>query len=213
MKKRGYVLINDESNTVLGSAEVAARAFEAVCGGSGSAAASSGLAADINSVATDNCTASSGSNTAAASSSNTATADGSASAGNNAAAGSCANINFCSSRYKDAIQLRLRLLRTAQQFARPFDEITEDGTVIFGRIKVPDAFLNEIISFLRENELPEEAYSINSEKNIVETASGIVEELALIFEEDGAVFENVQLWIIEQYPFEGGFVVGSERIF
>ncbi|MDR0768272.1 MAG: hypothetical protein LBE57_07640 [Methanosarcinales archaeon] len=159
LKRRGYVLKNDESNTVLGSAEIAKHAFDAGCSAGG------------------------------------------------------AKMNFCSSRFKDAIQLRLRLLRTAQQFARPFDEITEDGTIIFGRVKVPDAFLNEVIAFLQENELPEEAYSVDSEKNTIETASGIVEELAVIFDEDGIDFENVQLWIIEQYPFVGGFVVGSERIF
>jgi pyruvate formate-lyase activating enzyme-like uncharacterized protein len=159
LKKRGYALKNDESNTVMGSAEIAKRVFEAGCSDGG------------------------------------------------------ARMNFCSSRFKDAVQLRLRLLRTAQQFARPFDEITDDGTIVFGRIKTPDAFLNEMIAFLQENELPEEAYFVNSEKNIIEIASGIVEELAIIFNQNKTDFENIQLWIIEQYPFVGGFVVGSERVF
>ena len=159
LKERGYVLKSDESNTVLGSAEIAKHAFEIGCSDGG------------------------------------------------------ALLNFCSSRFKDAIQLRLRLLRTAQQFARPFDEITKDGTIIFGRIKAPAAFLNEAVAFLQENGLPKEAYFVDSEENIIETTSGIVEELAVIFNENKADFENIQLWIIEQYPFVGGFVVGSERIF
>lgn len=157
LKKRGYVLMNDESNTVLGSADTAKQAFDAGCSGG--------------------------------------------------------KMNFCSSRYKDAVQLRLRLLRTARQYARPFDEITEDGTVYFGRIKVPESLLDQFVSFLQENELPDEAYAVSRAKNTIETAAGIAEELAAIFEEEGAGFEKIQLWIIEQYPFEGGFVVGSERIY
>ncbi len=157
LKKRGYVLLNDESNTVLGSAGIAKQAFDAGCSGG--------------------------------------------------------KMNFCSSRYKDAVQLRLRLLRTAQRYARPFDEITEDGTILFGRMKVPETLLDQVVCFLKENELPDEAYAVSSTKNTVETAVGIAEELAAIFEEDCAGFEQIQLWIIEQYPFEGGFVVGSERIY
>ncbi|WNY28650.1 hypothetical protein MmiEs2_08500 [Methanimicrococcus stummii] len=182
LKNRGYSLINDESNTVLGSAEIAKHAFDAGCAAHcGGAGDNSGDCACVN--------------------------DGSA--GDTA---SGAKMNFCSSRYKDAIQLRLRLLRTARQFARPFDEITEDGTIYFGRVKAPDSdSLSELIRILQENELPEEAYAISG--NVIETAAGIVEELKAIFEEDEDGFEKVQLWIIEQYPFVGGFVVGSERIF
>jgi len=155
LKKRGYVLSNDESNTVLGSADMAKKAFDV--GG---------------------------------------------------------KINFCTSRYKDAIQLRLRLLRTAQLNARPFDEITEDGTLIYGRINLSESFLDSFVSFLKEMELPEDAYSVSSERNTVETACGIVEELAAIFEEDGiSEFGAVKFWIIERYPFENGFVVGCEPIF
>lgn len=183
MKKRGYVLVNDESNTVLGSAEVAKRAFETGC----------------------SCDSSCGGGDSGGDSSSA----GDSGAGTGS---SCGRINFCSSRYKDAVQLRLRLLRTARQYARPFDEITEDGTILFGRIDVPDSLL-EFVSFLEENELPQEAYVINAEKKTVETAVGIAEELASIFEEDGADFEKFKIWIIEQYPFDGGFVVGSERIF
>ena len=154
LKKRGYVLSDDESNTVLGSAEIAKKAFDV--GG---------------------------------------------------------KTNFCTSRYKDAIQLRLRLLRTAQLNARPFDEITEDGTLIYGRINLSESSLESFVSFLREMELPDESYMVFPDRNTIETACGIVEELASIFEEDRILeFGKVKFWVIERYPFDNGFIVGCDPI-
>ncbi len=46
-------------------------------------------------------------------------------------------VHYCSSRFKDGVQLKQRLLRRAARTAPAFGRVTEDGTVVLGIVEVP----------------------------------------------------------------------------
>lgn len=107
-------------------------------------------------------------------------------------------MHFCSSRYKDAGQLRERLIRTARQTARPFDEITEDGTLLYGSIEASD--IEEVVSFLNEVGAPENMFEIK--ERAIELPGWFTEENAQDLKECGFIPS-----IIERYPFKDGLIV------
>lgn len=107
-------------------------------------------------------------------------------------------VHFCSSPYKDAIQLMQRFRRRAANVARPFEEQGEEGTLSFGVLQ-PKAGVEagEVAERLRsEYEVPAEWVAVVGGR--VETAAWVAEELA----EDEEVFDDlgVTAWISEVHP-------------
>ncbi|MCK4614937.1 MAG: radical SAM protein [Thermoplasmata archaeon] len=114
------------------------------------------------------------------------------------------SIHFCSSRYKDAGQLRRRLQRRAKNIARPHEIITDDATLLKGIIE-PDENLDEFAAALRkEFEIPEDLMHIDREKNRVEVAPWVLEEIAREL--------NFPAFIVEEYPTADRLEVERERL-
>ena len=118
-------------------------------------------------------------------------------------AASSSKVHFCSSRYKDAVQLRKRLLRIANKTARTFDGITDDGTIVVGVIESDDH--DAVLGVLREMEVPDDMFEIKDD--VIEIAWWILEDIAKELKKAGGI-----LSFIERYPFEGGLVVETMSI-
>ena len=106
-------------------------------------------------------------------------------------------VHFCSSPYKDAIQLMQRLRRRASRVRRPFDEVTEEGTIVFGVLQPTSASPGEVAERLRaEFEVPAELLVVVGDR--LETDPAVAEELA---SEPGLLEElGVRAWLSEVYP-------------
>jgi len=95
-------------------------------------------------------------------------------------------LHFCPSVFKDAVQLRERLKRIAKNTAREFDEITEDGTLVYGVIEGKGGE-----SILKEAGVSHEMYSV--EDNVIETSWYIVHELS-----DKLKKAGFSVWVVER---------------
>jgi len=99
-------------------------------------------------------------------------------------------IHFCSSSFKDGVQLRRRLIRRAGVTAKEYDVVTEDGTVIKGVVYADD--LDEAAAMLMRLRVPKELIFIDRERNRIETASWKLRKISKKL--------PYMSYIIEEYP-------------
>jgi pyruvate formate-lyase activating enzyme-like uncharacterized protein len=114
-------------------------------------------------------------------------------------------VHYCSSAFKDAVQLRERLKRRAERTARPFDLPTDDGTLIYGVILPKEGVvgLEPVMDTLAALGVPEDMYAPSQGR--IEIAGWILEDIVRDLEPMGW-----EVALEERYPLEGGLVV--ERI-
>jgi pyruvate formate-lyase activating enzyme-like uncharacterized protein len=108
--------------------------------------------------------------------------------------------HYCPSRYKDAVQLKERLLRRAKRNARPFDCISPEGTIIHGSIEGDPS---PVLPILEDLGVPEDMYCLR--KGGIDIAAAILEDIAEDLREI-----DCDLCLVERYPLQDGIVV--ERI-
>lgn len=102
-----------------------------------------------------------------------------------------APIHFCSSAFKDGVQLRRRLIRRANHVAERYDVITEDGTLLKGLVYTDD--VPDTVLMLRDRfKVPDELMSADAERKRIEIAPWILKRIA------GKIPQKC--YIVEEYP-------------
>ena len=105
-------------------------------------------------------------------------------------------VHYCSVSFKDGIQLRNRIKRRAHKTQKPYQEITEDGTFIFGVITSKDNPLKNIIQELHiQHHIPLYLMQINKEKKRIEIAAGILEDIVSTL-----IQKKYLCYLVEEYP-------------
>ncbi len=101
------------------------------------------------------------------------------------------NIHFCSVAFKDGVQLKNRIGRRAKNVMKPYQEITEDNTLIRALIECPPTDEN-LISLRDEFDIPEGMIEKDHLNSCLSTAWYVAEEIN----------EHIpfRCAIIEEYP-------------
>jgi pyruvate formate-lyase activating enzyme-like uncharacterized protein len=105
-------------------------------------------------------------------------------------------VHYCSSSFKDGIQLRNRIKRRAENIARKGDIITDDGTLLKGIIVSKNKSLKKIYNLLVNNLKIQKKYiNIDLDKKRIELAIWVLKKNIKFFKKN-----DIDCFIIEEYP-------------
>ena len=106
-------------------------------------------------------------------------------------------IHYCSSSFKDGIQLRNRIKRRAKNISKKYEIITEDGTLLKLIIKARSNFkLDKISKILKEKYMIEKKdFFINKKEKQIELSIKNIKELSSPIKK-----HNLECYIVENYP-------------
>lgn len=105
-------------------------------------------------------------------------------------------VHYCSSSFKDGVQLRNRIKRRAKNIARQLDIITEDGTILKGIITSQNKTPKQIYEILlKDFGIENKDISIDKEKNRLEISVEKLEEML-----DELKSSGFDCFIVEEYP-------------
>ncbi len=105
-------------------------------------------------------------------------------------------VHYCSCSFKDAVQLRNRIKRRAENVAMSHEIISDDGTLILGIVDKKDFSVEKIKKILIEDfGVDSDLVFLNDSRNRVETAVWILEKLSETLTKNG-----FNCYMIEEYP-------------
>jgi pyruvate formate-lyase activating enzyme-like uncharacterized protein len=115
-------------------------------------------------------------------------------------------LHYCSSSFKDGIQLKNRLKRRAQNISKPYEVITNEGTILKGIIPLKDFSYSQLKkSITKEFNISKDKIYFNKKKNRLELPIWILEKFVKELKKRG-----LECYIVEEYPTADGLEV--ERI-
>ena len=100
-------------------------------------------------------------------------------------------LHYCSSAFKDGVQLRRRIMRRARNVARPHEILTRDGTLLKGVVET-DNIAMTAAWIMKTFDVPGRLIWSDYKKNRLEIAPWILEEIADELEPPA--------YIVEEYP-------------
>ena len=100
-------------------------------------------------------------------------------------------LHYCSSAFKDGIQLRRRIMRRAKNVKRPHELLTKDGTLLIGVIET-DKIAATAAWIMNRFDVPGNCIWSNCGRDRLEVAPWVLEE----------IFEEIEdpAFIVEEYP-------------
>ncbi|MDH7506776.1 MAG: radical SAM protein [Candidatus Thermoplasmatota archaeon] len=105
-------------------------------------------------------------------------------------------IHYCSSSFKDGIQLRNRIKRRAKNVAREHEFISEDGTIIKGVIYGKGKSLQRLsLALKKEFNINSNQLFVNKDKNRIEINILVLEKIASVLKNRG-----FECFMVEEYP-------------
>jgi hypothetical protein len=108
--------------------------------------------------------------------------------------GKIKNVHYCTTKLKDRVQLRKRIMLRAKNAKKPYDLIIDDGMLYRGVIycKQPRKVMKQL---MKEYVIPKSLIEFDKKKNRILTASWIVYELRKDLKKKGLIIA-----LVEEYP-------------
>jgi len=105
-------------------------------------------------------------------------------------------VHYCSSSFKDGIQLKNRITRRAYHVARPYEVITEEGTLLKGIVESKDLTPAQLLVYLQNTyQIAPDNIHLNKDKNRVEMDVLLLNDIAR-----KETTYQLSCYLIEEYP-------------